>query len=192
MRLTGEDLEVEPGFGLRVGRFAGSLVPDLDDERSQHLVVVAVVEPDSAAKVVCGGLDVGRWPRNIYGGSSYDRRSTDWYPLRDRLNEVVTLERRALSLNPDPAGLPGDAALALPQLAASAKRNTRSCGMAVPTVAARCADLAQSLESSGRGVSGMSVSEPKRDQLRDQPRGDSRRNHADRQAIRNGPPASKN
>jgi hypothetical protein len=48
--------------------------------------------------------DVGRWPRNIYGGSSYDRRSTDWYPLRDRLNEVVTLERRALSLDPDPAG----------------------------------------------------------------------------------------
>jgi hypothetical protein len=93
------------------------------------------------------------------------------------------MERRALSLDPDPAG---------------SARRCRSCLAAACRISetldpvlrhggdygrrARCADLAQSLESSGRGVSGMSVSEPKRDQLRDQPRGDSRRNHADWQS----------
>ena len=48
--------------------------------------------------------------------AKYDRRSTDWYPLRDRLDQVLTLERRALSLDPNPS-LPRDPALALRQLA---------------------------------------------------------------------------
>jgi uncharacterized protein YjbI with pentapeptide repeats len=48
--------------------------------------------------------------------AKYDRRSTDWYPLRDRLDQVLALERRALSLDPNPS-LPRDPALALHQLA---------------------------------------------------------------------------
>lgn len=48
--LIAHEFDVQPGFCLRVGGFPGMLVLDLDEASDrERVVVVGVVEPDSAA-----------------------------------------------------------------------------------------------------------------------------------------------